>query len=113
MAFDLSSVFNLNRLLDGLIHENVSKVDLLLSQIGFRSETLSFQFKRKSFFSTGNVAESNAFIGVGLSWTKSDCDSDFTIRPYLSNQRFYFEDVVLEEKEVIFNGFSNCLVFSS
>ena len=85
MAFDLSSVFNLDRLLDGLIHEDISKVDLLLSEIGFGSKALSFQLKRKSFFSTGNIAEGDAFVGVGLSGAESDGDGDFTIGPDLSN----------------------------
>lgn len=42
MARNLASVFNLDRLLYWLINEDVSKIDLLLSEISFRSQSFTF-----------------------------------------------------------------------
>lgn len=52
MALDFSSVFDLNRLLDGLVHKNIAEVDLLLGQIGFWAESFSFEFEWQSFLCT-------------------------------------------------------------
>lgn len=112
MTLYFSSVLDLNRLFDGLIHEDIPKVDLLLSQISFGAKPFSFEFKRKSFFCTRNVAIGNTFVGISLSWAERDSDGDFAIGPNFSNQRFNFKNIVLKQKQIVFNSFSNGFVFS-
>jgi hypothetical protein len=98
VAFDLPSVFNLDRLFDWLIHKDISKIDLLLSQVSFGSQSFTLQLEWKSLLSTRDIAKGNAFIGIGLGGAKSDGDGDFAVRPNLSNQGLYLENVVLEEE---------------
>lgn len=81
MTFNLSSVFDLNGLLNGLINEDVSEVDFLLSEISFGAEPFSLELKRESFFSAGDVAIRNTLIGIGLSRAKSNRNRDFAIGP--------------------------------
>lgn len=111
MALDFSSVFYLNWLLDRLIHKDIAKVDLLLSQVSLRAEALSLQLQRKALLCARNIAISHAVVSVGLGGHEGDCDGNFTVWPDLSYQWFDFEDVVLEQKEIIFNGLSDGLIF--
>jgi hypothetical protein len=96
MALYFSSILDLNRLFDGLIDKDISKVDLLLCKIGLRPESFSLQLQRKAFFCTRDVAISHAIISVGLSGHKGHSNGDFTVGPDFSNQRFNFEDIILK-----------------
>lgn len=96
MALDFSSVFNLDGLLNGLVHEDIAEVDLLLSQIGFWTDPFTLQFERKSLLGAADVAVSHTLVVVGLSWHESHCDCDLTVRPDLAHLWFDLEDMVLE-----------------
>jgi hypothetical protein len=113
VALDLPSVLDLNWLFDRLVDKNISKVYFLLCEICLGAKTFPFQFEGKSFFCTRDIAVGDALVSIGLSWAEGDSDSDFTIRPDFSNQRFDLEDVILEEEQVILNGLSDGFVFSS
>jgi len=113
VTLDLSSVFNLDGLLDRLIDKNISKVYLLLSQVCLWSQSLTLEFERKSLLSTRYIAKSNAFVGVGLSRAKCHGDGDLAVGPDLSNQGFNLEDIILEKKKIIFDSLSDCFVFPS
>jgi hypothetical protein len=111
VALDLPSVLDLNWLFDRLVDKNISKVYFLLCEICLGAQTFPFQFEGKSFFCTRDIAVGDALVSIGLSWAEGDSDSDFT-RPFLQ-PKVRFEDVVLEEKQVILNGLSDGFVFPS
>lgn len=112
MTGNFTSILNLYRLLYWLIDKDIAEIDLLLSEIGLWTQSFSFEFERKSLLCAGNVAVGHAVVGVSLSWHECHCDSNFTVRPDLSQQRLYFEDIILEKEKIVFNGFSNSFVFA-
>jgi hypothetical protein len=113
VALDFSSVLDLDGLLDRLINKDIPKVNFLLSQVGLWSKAFSFKFEGKPFFGAGDVAESDAFISIGLSRAEGHSNGNLAVGPDLSNQGFNFEDVILEQKEIVFNSLPDRLILSS
>lgn len=111
MALDFPSVLYLDGLLDWLVYKNISEVDLLLGEVSLGAKSFSLELEGKSFLCAGDIAIGHAVVGVGLGGHESNSDGNLAVRPDVSNQRLDLEDVVLEQKEIIFNCFSDCLVF--
>lgn len=85
MTWNLPSVFDLDGLLDWLVYKDVTKIDLLLSQVCFRSQTFSLKFQRESFLCTWNVTVRHAIVGTGSHRHKSNSDCYFRVWPDFSN----------------------------
>lgn len=112
MARDLSSVLDLDGLTDRLVDEDVTEVYLLLGEVCFGTQSFTFEFEWQPFFSTRDIAVSHAIVGVGLEGHKSDSNGDLAVGPDFSNKRLNLEDAILEEEQIVFNGFLDSLVFS-
>jgi hypothetical protein len=112
VAWDFASVLNLDCLLDGLIDKDVPKIDLLLSKVSLWSKSFSFKLKWESFLCTRNVAIRHTVVSACSDWHKSHSDGDFRVGPDFTDERLDSEDFILEEEEVVFDGFSDSLVLS-
>lgn len=112
MTGNLSSVLDLDGLSDGLVYKDISKVDFLLSKVSLRSKSFTFEFQGEPLFSAWNVAVCHAVISACSDRYKSYCDCDFRIGPDLSDKWFNSENFILEKEQIIFNCFSDGLIFS-
>jgi hypothetical protein len=112
MAWNFSSVFDLDCLLDGLVDENVAKIYFLLSQVSLWTKSFTLEFKWKPFFGARNVAIRHTVVGTGSDGHESNGDCNLRVRPNLANERFNSEDFILEEEEIVFDGFSDGLILS-
>lgn len=113
VALYLSPVLYLDRLIYRLVDEDVSEVNLLLSEIGLWPQALPFKLQRQSFLSTRNVTVGNAIVGIGLGGHESDSYCDLAIGPYLTHKGFDFKYVILEKEKIVLDGFADGFVLTS
>lgn len=112
MALNLSAVFDLDGLLDWLIHKHISEVYFLLSEVGLWTDALSFELQWQPFLCAADVAVCQALVVVGLGWHESHSYGNFAVRPDLTYLRLNTEDVVLEQKQIVLDGFADCAVLA-
>lgn len=98
MTRNFTSVLNLDCLLNGLVNENVTKVDFLLRQVGFGTQTLAFQLEGKSLLCAGNVTVCHTIVSAGCHRHERDSYGDLRVGPYFPDQRLNPENLVLEQE---------------
>jgi hypothetical protein len=64
------------------------------------------------FIRTSNIAKTGATVLKCALRNKSNCDSHFAVGPNFSDLRLDLENIVLEQKHVVVDGFSDVFVFA-